>query len=103
MYIFPVQVSQRENRVPEKSQRIPIRKVVKRSNRLLKALHVPSVMNINPRSDKVNEFLTLVEQYESDLIFMSETWDRVNQPLETLIQIDGHKVLQPNLLKLLQW
>ena len=95
MYSIPVQVSQRENRVPEKCQRIPIRKVIKRSNRLLKALNVPSVMNINPRSvyNKVNEFLTLVEQYESDLIFMSETWDRVNQPLENLIQIDGYKVV----------
>ena len=52
-------------------------------------------MNINPRSvyNKVNEFLTLVEQYESDLIFMSETWDRINQPLDSIIQLDGYKVL----------
>ena len=52
-------------------------------------------MNINPRSvyNKVNEFFTLVEQYESDLIFMSETWDWVHQPLENLIQIENYKVL----------
>ena len=52
-------------------------------------------MNINPRSvyNKVNEFLTLVEQYESDLIFMSETWDRINLPLDSIIQLDGYKVL----------
>ena len=52
-------------------------------------------MNINPRSvyNKVNEFLTLVEEYESDLIFMSETWDRVTQPLENLIQIEDYRVI----------
>ena len=70
-------------------------KVVRRNNRVLNAIHLPSVMNINPRSvyNKVNEFLTLVEQYESDLICMSETWDRVNQPLENLIQLEGYKVI----------
>ena len=61
----------------------------------MNAVHLPSVMNINPRSiyNKVNEFLTLVEQYESDLICMSETWDRVTLPLENLIQLDGYKVI----------
>ena len=89
-------VSHRENRVSnEFIQRIPVLKVVRRNNRVMNAIHLPSVMNINPRSvyNKVNEFLTLVEQYESDLICMSETWDRVNQPLEDLIQLDGYKVI----------
>ena len=47
-------------------------------------------MNINPRSiyNKADEFLTLVEEYESQVIFMSETWDRINQPIEDLIKLE---------------
>jgi hypothetical protein len=94
-YGIPVIISERQNRVSQYVQRVPVRKVLKRNNQLLKAFHLPSVMNINLRSvyNKVDEFLTLVDQYESDLIFMSETWDRVHQPLENLIQIENYKVL----------
>ena len=62
---------------------------------VLNAIHLPSVMHINPLSvyNKVNEFLTLVEQYLSDLICMSETWERVNLPLESLIKLDGYNVI----------
>ena len=68
---------------------------MKRNNNILKAIDLPTVMNINPRSiyNKVNEFLTLVEEYESDLIFMSETWDRATQPLENMIQIEDYRVI----------
>ena len=96
MYTIPVQISKRVDRISSCSEpRIPVRKVIKRNNLILKAIDLPSVMNINTRSvyNKVNEFLTLVDQYESDLIFMSETWDRINQPLENVIQIDGYRVV----------
>ena len=61
---------------------------------MLQATHLPSVMNVNPRSvyNKANEFVTMVEQYQSDLILMSESWDRIKEPLETIIKIDGYKV-----------
>ena len=51
-------------------------------------------MNINPRSayNKAKEFVTMVEQYQSSLIFMSESWERIQEPLETIINIDGYKV-----------
>ena len=51
-------------------------------------------MNVNSRSvyNKANEFVTMVEQYQSDLILMSESWDRIKEPLETIIKIDGYKV-----------
>ena len=90
---IPVQISQRVSQSTcHTEMRIPVRKVIKRSNLLLRAIDLPSVMNINPRSvyNKANEFLTLVEQYETDLIFMSETWDRINQPLENLIQLENY-------------
>ena len=37
--------------------------------------------------------MTLVEQYSSDLIFMSETWDRISQPIETLIELENYKII----------
>ena len=90
---IPVLVNQRtENIVSE--PRLPVRKVIKRNNIFLEALVLPSVMNINPRAVyiEVDEFLTLVDQYQTDIIFMSETWDRVEQPLDTIIKLDDHKV-----------
>ena len=93
---IPVHISQREPKLNSyDSDRTSVKKVIKRNNLALKAIDVPSVMNINPRSvyNKVNEFSTLVEEYQSDLIFMSETWDRVSQPLENVIQIEGYRVI----------
>ena len=97
---IPVIISQRKPIVFDYLGRSkPVRKVVKRNNRSLQAIDLPSVMNINPRSiyNKVNEFLTLVEEYDSDLIFMSETWDRATQPLEDLIRIrlQGYHCCKP--------
>ena len=68
---------------------------MKRSNLVLQALNLPSVTNINPRSiyNKADEFLTLVDQYESEVIFMSETWDRISQPLEKLIKLENYKII----------
>ena len=68
---IPVQITQRAPKVVDHSEKSkPARKVIKRNNLALNAIDLPSVMNINPRSvyNKVNEFLTLVGEYESDLI-----------------------------------
>lgn len=75
-------------------QRVPVRKVLKRNPVIQQAQAPPTIMNINPRSiyNKVNEFLTLVEQYQANLIFLSETWDRIEKPLGTIINIDEHRV-----------
>ena len=35
----------------------------------------------------------MVKEYQSDLIVISETWDRVSQPLENVIQIKGYRVI----------
>ena len=93
---IPVHITKMAPKVVDHSEkRKPVRKVIKRNSLALNAIDLPSVMNINPRSvyNKLNEFLTLVEEYESDLIFMSETWDRVTQPLENLIQIEDYRII----------
>merc|ERR1719319_1982642 len=53
-------------------------KTIKRSNKLVEALSLPKVLNLNPRSiyNKIDEYITLIEEKEIDLTFMSETWER---------------------------
>ena len=53
-------------------------RTVKRSNKVVQALALPTVVNINPRSiyNKLDEFHTFVEEYKVDLIIMSESWER---------------------------
>ena len=52
-------------------------------------------MNVNPRSiyNKINEFLLLLEQYEVDIAFMSESWERENLTLDQVIVKDNYKVI----------
>ena len=59
------------------------------------ALKLPSVMNVNPRSvyNKLEDFHTLVEVEEIDCVFMSESWERPNEPLESIIQLPDHTVV----------
>ena len=61
----------------------------------MQSMELPVVMNINPRSiyNKCEEFSVLVEQYEADLICMSESWDRENYRLDEVIQIEDYKVI----------
>ena len=85
---IPVQISCCRN-LKNSSERLrPVRKTLKRNNNLIKALELPKVMNINPRSiyNKAEEFCLLLDMYESDLIFMSESWDRKDKPLDEIIK-----------------
>ena len=58
-----------------------------KSNKLLQALNLPTVMNVNPRSiyNKANDFHKFVEEHEVDCVFMSESWERQNKPLDQII------------------
>ena len=68
---------------------------VKRSNKLLQALDLPNVMNVNPRSvyNKIHEFHTFVEEEQIDCVFMSESWERPDQPLQQIINLPNHVVI----------
>ena len=52
-------------------------------------------MNVNPRSiyNKVEEFHAFVEEHQIDCIFMSESWERVNKPLDKIIKLPNHIVI----------
>ena len=55
-----------------------------KENRFEQALNLPTICNLNPRSiyNKADEFHTLVEEEELDLIFISESWEMEYLPLD---------------------
>ena len=56
---------------------------------------MPTLINLNARSiyNKVDEFKCLVEQYEADVVLMSETWEHDNLTLEQVIQMENFKII----------
>ena len=60
-------------------------KVIKRSNKVVQALILPKIMNINPRSamNKLEELQT----------FISESHDRENMRLDENIKLEDHEVI----------
>ena len=74
----------------------PVRKTLKRNSKVINALELPKVMNINPRSiyNKAEEFCLLLDMYESDVIFMSESWDRKDKPLDEIIKKEHFRIIK---------
>ena len=70
-------------------------RTVVRSNKLIEALSLPIVMNVNPRSiyNKVNEFHNFVIEELVDIVAMSESWERIEQPLGSIIKLPNHTVI----------
>ena len=62
-------------------------KTIRRSERTVQAMHLPSVTNINPRSAyNCPESLALLIKEESiDVTFVSESWEREDFTLEQLL------------------
>ena len=61
-----------------KSPRYKVLRQIKKSDKALAAVNLPTVVNLNPRSvyNKISEFHDMVEQYDVDLVLMSESWER---------------------------
>ena len=70
-------------------------KEIVKSNRFAQALSLPTICNINPRSvyNKLEEFHTLVEEEEIDVVFMSESWERDYLHLDQIIKLEDHTVI----------
>ena len=55
-------------------------------------------MNLNPRSlyNKTNDLYEIIEQYQADVIGVSESWDRENLPIENLVEkkLPNYKVFK---------
>ena len=50
-------------------------------------------MNARSVYNKKEEFERLVQQYEVDLVFMTETWERDDEPLVDLIELENFKIV----------
>ena len=70
-------------------------KIVKRTEKICEALHLPKVLNLNPGSiyNKIEEFVTFVQEEKVNLICISESFERETLPLENVIKLDGYKVI----------
>ena len=95
---IPVHISKFRNEIPVKGAiRTPVRKTIKRnkSNIVLQSLELPVVMNLNPRSiyNKTDEFQLLLEQYQADIVCMSESWERSNLPLDKLLNLENFEII----------
>ena len=91
-----IHVSSHREKVPQyNQQRVPIRKSIKRNNAVLQALSLPVVINLNPRSmyNKVDDLKIIVEQYEADVVFISESWERHKLSLNDIIQIENYEIV----------
>ena len=62
-------------------------KTIKSSNRVIQALNLPSVMNINPRSayNCPDNLALLIKEEQIDIAFLSESWERQDFTLEELL------------------
>ena len=69
--------------------------VVKRSNKVVQALNLPKVMNLNPRSamNKIEELKTFIDEESVDVAFISESHDRENMKLEEHFNLENYKVI----------
>ena len=102
LYDYPQQVNKipviitNRSSVPSVPKRERYNKTIKRSNKLLDAVHLTVVVNLNPRSiyNKAEEFKTMMDQLDCSLCFMSESWDRDSLGLETVIHMDGFRVIK---------
>ena len=52
-------------------------------------------MNINPRSlyNKVDDLKLILEQYEADCVFISESWERQKIGLKKLLNLDNYEII----------
>ena len=94
--IIPVLVSSSRSKPSKQEGRLPpVRKTVRRNNLVLQAIELPTVMNLNPRSiyNKLEEFPILLEQYEADVVCMSETWERDDLPLDQLLNLENFSII----------
>ena len=73
---------------------------IKRSNKIVEASRLPVVLNLNPRSfyNKADEFETLIEQLDTGVCCISESWDRSHvfggTLISEIIKIDGYRWVQ---------
>ena len=69
--------------------------IIKTPQNVFQALHLPKVLNLNPRSamNKIQEIKTFIEEVEIDVTFISESHDRENKKLEDHMNLPMHQII----------
>ena len=70
-------------------------KTIRRSNKVVQALELPTVININPRSlnNKIEAFKTYMEEEEVDLAFISESHEQLDKTLVDNLHMENYQVI----------
>ena len=93
---IPVLITDRQAGTSVPKRKPCYNKTIKRNNKLLTAVQLPVVVNLNPRSiyNKRDEFRTMMEQLSVGVCFISESWDRESLGIEDAIAIEGYRVIK---------
>ena len=93
---IPVHISENRKSPLCQPQRSCSLKTVRRNSVILQSLHLPIVMNLNPRSlyNKTDDFYDVIEQYKADVICISESWERENFTLKQLLNLPHHEIIK---------
>ena len=93
---IPVIISQRLPKPVFTARTQTIRTIKYNSKKVVTAFQLPVVVNLNPRSiyNKKNEFKTMMEQLEVDCCTISESWDKDDDSLENILQMDGYQIVK---------
>ena len=67
----------------------------KKPRNIVQALHLPKLLNLNPRSamNKIDSITRFIEEENIDVVFISETHERENKRLEDHIKLDTHTII----------
>ena len=66
-------------------------KIIQRNSKFKEAFSLPKILNINPRSiyNKIIQLKTYIKEKNIDAVFLSESWERQEEPLTNILDIDG--------------
>ena len=65
------------------------------SNKVIEASQLPKIVICNPRSvyNKITQLKTFILEEDVDIMCLSETWERVEQPLASVLGLDGYEII----------
>ena len=58
-------------------------------------MNLPNILNVNPRSiyNKINNLKTFIKEKDIDLTCISESWERVENPLANVLDMEDYVVI----------
>ena len=59
------------------------------------ASELPTILNVNPRSvyNKIDNLKQFIQERNVQIVGISESWERVENPLNKVLSIDGYEVI----------